>query len=323
MKSRNKALIVTVILALTLIAGFGYYTEGSLPVDKNDNEPRIFVIEQGQGPNDVAKKLEKEGFIRNRIVFILTVKLLGIEKNIQYGDFRLTRSLSAPDLAQTLTKGSLDRWVTVIEGLRKEEVADIISKDIGITNADFLAAAQEGYLFPDTYLIPKDATSETVLSIMKSNFDSKFTTELKAKALKKGLAEKEVVILASLVEREALFVEDRGEIANIMLRRLEEGHALQIDASIQYALGYQPSEKRWWKKEITLEDLKINSPYNTYTNPGIPPAPICSPGKASIEAIVNATTDTPYLFYIHDLKGRTHYARNLAEHQKNIDKYLK
>ena len=322
MKSKNKRLVVSTVLLLFLLGGFAFYFEGSLPVDKNDTQNRVFVIPPGQGLNAIARDLEKEGFIRNKIVFILVVKQLGIEKNIQAGDYRLQKSLSATDLAKSLTKGSLDTWLTVIEGLRNEEIADRVTKDLGIPTAEFLAEAQQGYLFPDTYLIPKDATSETVISIMKNNFDSKFTPEMKARALKKGLTENEVVILASLIEREAIFEEDRGEIANIMLRRLEEGHKLQIDATVQYALGYQPAEKRWWKKDITLEDLKFDSPYNTYLISGLPPTPISNPGKASLDAVVNGTADTPYLFYIHDSKGRTHYARNLAEHQRNIDKYL-
>jgi len=322
MKSKNKRLIISTVLLLFVLSGIGFYAEGSLPADKNDKQNRIFVIESGQGPNSIAKDLEKEGFIRNKLVFILIVKRLKIEKQIQAGDFRLQRSQSAEEIAKQLTKGSLDRWLLIREGLRNEEIADIITEALGVPSADFLAKAQQGYLFPDTYLIPKDATSDTVLSIMKTNFDTKFTPEMKAKALKKGLTENQVVILASLLEREAIFDADRGEIANIMLRRLEEGHKLQIDATVQYALGYQPAEKRWWKKYVTLEDLKIESPYNTYLISGLPPTPISNPGKASIDAVVNATTDTPYLFYIHDSKGRTHYAKNLLEHQRNIDKYL-
>lgn len=322
MKSKNKRLIISVVLLVFVLAGFGFYAEGSLPADKNDKQNRLFVIAPGQGLNAIARDLEKDGFIRNKIVFILVVKQLGIEKNIQAGDYRLQRSLSATDLAKSLTKGSLDTWFTVIEGLRNEEIADQVTKDLGIPSADFLAKAQQGYLFPDTYLIPKDATSETVLSIMRTTFDTKFTSEMKAKALKNGLTENDVVILASLLEREAIFDADRQEIANIMLRRLDEGHKLQIDASVQYALGYQPLEKRWWKKNLTLEDLKFESPYNTYLISGLPPTPISNPGKASLDAVVNATTDTPYLFYIHDSSGRTHYARNLVEHQRNIDKYL-
>jgi len=323
MKSKNKSLIISTVLILFLLAGFGYYAEGSLPVDKNDTQNRLFVIEQGQGLNAIAQDLEKEGSIRNKIVFILVVKQLGIEKNIQAGDYRLQRSLSSTELAKSLTKGSLDQWFTIIEGLRKEEIADLVTEKLGIPSADFLAVAQEGYLFPDTYLIPKEATSETVISIMKNNFNTKFTTEMKAKAIKIGLTENEVVILASLLEREALYDADRGEIANIMMRRFKEKYPLEIDASVQYALGYQPEEKRWWKKYVTLEDLKIKSPFNTYVNTGLPPTPICNPSKASLDAIVNATPDTKYFFYLHDSTGRTHYARNLTEHQRNIDKYLK
>lgn len=322
MKLKSKRLVVSTVLLLFLLGGLAFYFEGSLPMDKNDKQNRVFVIPPGQGLNAIAKDLEKDGFIRNKIVFILVVKQLGIEKNIQAGDYRLNSSLSASELAKSLTKGSLDTWFTVIEGLRNEEIADQVTKDLGIPSADFLANAQQGYLFPDTYLIPKDATSETVLSIMRNNFNSKFTPEMKSKALKNGLTENGVVILASLLEREAIFDADRQEIANIMLRRIEEGHKLQIDATVQYALGYQPVEKTWWKKSLTLEDLKFESPFNTYLISGLPPTPISNPGKASLDAVVNATKDTPNLFYIHDSKGRTHYATNLAGHQRNIDKYL-
>ena len=97
---------------------------------------------------------------------------------------------------------------------------------------------------------------------------------------------------------------------------------LQVDATVQYVLGYQLNEKRWWKKALTFDDLKIQSPYNTYVVSGLPPAPISSPGMAAIEAVLNATTDTPYLFYIHDLQGNTYYGKDYAEHQENIEKYL-
>ncbi len=323
MKSKNKRLVITTVFALSLLMGGAYYYEGTLPVDKNDTQARTFVIPRGAGLNAIAKDLEREGFIRNKIVFIFLVKQLGIEKNIQAGDYHLQKSLPTAEIAKRLTKGSLDRWFTVIEGLRKEEIAEQVASNLGISAVEFLSEAQEGYLFPDTYLIPQKATATTVISIMSNNLDMKFTQDMKAKARKNGLTEKQVLTLASLVEKEALFDEDRGEIANIMLRRIEEGHKLQIDATVQYALGYQSAEKRWWKKEITFDDLEVDSPYNTYQHYGIPPGPICSPGKASIDAVVNATSDTPYLFYIHDLNGHAHYARNSIEHQRNIDKYLK
>lgn len=323
MKSKNKRLVIVAIVALSLLFGGAYYYEGTLPVDKNDRQPHTFVIPKGAGLNAIARDLEREGLIRNKIVFIVLVKQLGIEKNIQAGDYHLQKSLPTAEIAKRLTKGSLDRWFTVIEGLRKEEIAEQATKDLDVSSSEFLSEAQEGYLFPDTYLIPQKATAATIISIMKTNFNTKFSPEMKAKALRNGLTEKEVLTLASLVEKEALFDDDRGEIANIMLRRIKEGHKLQIDATVQYALGYQPSEKRWWKKEITFDDLEVDSPYNTYQHYGIPPGPICSPGKASIDAVVNATSDTPYLFYIHDLNGHAHYARNSVEHQRNIDKYLK
>ena len=136
------------------------------------------------------------------------------------------------------------------------------------------------------------------------------------------MTEKEVLILASLVEKEARHDEDRQKVASIILKRLKNDIKLQIDATVQYALGYQSEEKTWWKKNLTQEDLDIDSPYNTYKNEGLPPGPIANPGLASIEAVINADANTSYLYYISDKNGNMHYARTLEEHQANIDKYL-
>ncbi|MEK7092776.1 MAG: endolytic transglycosylase MltG, partial [Patescibacteria group bacterium] len=127
----------------------------------------------------------------------------------------------------------------------------------------------EGYLFPDTYLFPKDTSITQIISIMRNNFNSKYTTLPRTK-----LSESKVVTLASLVEREAKLATDRPLVASVLLNRLEIGMPLQVDATVQYVLGYQASEKSWWKRHLSLDDLKINSRYNTYRNAGYPPSPI-------------------------------------------------
>ncbi len=317
------------LLALAFVlgisaAGYIVYQEGVLPVDKNDTNKRTIVIKKGDTPNTIANTLYLEKLIRNRVVFFIVVKQLGIEKKIQAGDFNLTPAMSAFEIATALTKGSIDVWITIPEGLRKEEIAEILAKDLpDFSTADFLSKAEEGNLFPDTYLIPKGANADMVIGILTNTFNEKYTSEMQAKAKKLNLTSKEVLILSSLVEREAQRADDRQPMASVLLRRLDEPMRLQIDASVQYALGYDRDEKTWWKKGLTVEDLKVDSAYNTYVRDGLPLGPICNPGIAAIEAVLNADPKTPYLYYVNDTAGKLHFARTLEEHEENIRKYVR
>ncbi len=324
MKSNNMKKFITLFI-ITLVALVGTYTvyrEGTLPVDKNDTDTQTFEVKSGESMNSITNKLANEKLIRSKLVFYLVVKRLGIEKTIQAGKFILSPSMTAEEVAKSLTHGTEDSWVTIIEGLRKEEVAEIIAQKFQIPEMEFTNAAEEGYLFPETYRIPSGANTEKILSILKNTFDSKFDSKLRAEAKQRNLTEKQVIILASLVEREARTPEDKQQVANILLKRLQEEWHLNIDATVQYILGYQPGEKRWWKKELSTDDLEINSPYNTYKVIGLPPGPICSPGLESIQAVAQADNSTPYWYYISDLTGKMHYAKTLEEHNANIDKYL-
>lgn len=320
-----KKLLLALAFVLAIVAaGYIVYQEGVLPVDKNDTSQRTIVVKKGDTANTIANTLYLEKLIRNRVVFFIVVKQLGIEKQIQAGDFNLSPSMSAFEVATALTKGSIDVWVTIPEGLRKEEIAEILAKDLPeFSTADFLSKAQEGFLFPDTYLIPKGANADTAISILTNTFDTKYTNEMEAKAKNLNLSTKEVVILASLVEREARLAEDRQPMASVLLRRLEEPMRLQIDASVQYSLGYSKEEKTWWKKGLTVEDLKNDSAYNTYVRDGLPLGPICNPGIAAIEAVLTADPSTPYLYYVNDTAGKLHFARTLEEHEENIKKYVR
>jgi UPF0755 protein len=230
--------------------------------------------------------------------------------------------MNAFEIANNLTHGTLDVWITLIEGTRREEMAQVISKELDIPEVELIKLSNEGYLFPDTYLFPKDATAGSLISIMENNFKQKFSAELKTQAEKKGLTENEVIILASIVEKEAKTPQDKKVVAGILLKRLEADWPLQVDATIQYALGYQSSEKSWWKKALSFDDLEIDSPYNSYKNKGLPPGPISNPGLYSIEAVVTADKTTPYWYYISDKQSNMHYAKTDEEHQENIRKYL-
>ena len=317
----KKINFLVVLLLIITLAFYLFYREGTLPVNKSNQSTKIFVINQGESLTSVVNNLSKEGLIRNRLIFFLIVKKLGIERKIQAGDFRLSPAMDAYQIAKNLTHGTLDIWVTLIEGTRKEEIAQIISQNLGIPETEFLKYAKEGYLFPDTYLLPKDATPESIVKILENNFNKKFSTELQQKAKAKGLSPTETIILASLVEREAKLSEDQQLVASVILNRFKTEMKLDIDATIQYTLGYQPEEKTWWKKVLTTDDLAIDSPYNTYKNKGLPPTPICNPGLAAIQAIANAP-ETDYFYYLSDKKGKIHYAVTLEEHNENVRKYL-
>lgn len=319
----KKIHILFIVIAFFIFSGYFFFKEGSMAVDVKDKNTKIFVINKGDGLNIVAGNLEKQGLIRSKVVFYLLAKKMGIETKIQAGDFRLSPSQTAAQIAEQLTHGTLDEWVTIIEGLRKEEIAQILSKSFNIPETEFIKTAKEGYLFPDTYLIPKDATAGSVIDILNANFNRKFDTDLKADAIQKRISEKDVIILASLVEREARGDEDRREVAGILLKRLKKDWPLQIDATVQYALGYQPLEKTWWKKNLTEDDLKIESNYNTYKNQGLPPGAICNPSLSSIKAVLEADENTPYWFYLSDTKGIMHYSKTIEEHEANVEKYLR
>jgi UPF0755 protein len=320
-----KRFIITIVLLLTFIVGFGlYYYEGNLPKNSGDTEKKTFVVEKGSSVNEIINKLYKEDFIRNKLVFYVLVKQLGIENKIQAGLFRISPSMTPKEIAISLTQGSDDIWITIIEGIRKEEVAQILAPELEIPESEFIRKAEEGTLFPDTYLIPRTATLDQVLGIFRTNFDKKYSEELRTLAQNRGLTDNQVLTLASMVEREANTPEAMQQVASIMVKRWKNDWPLEIDATVQYILGYQEAEGTWWKKNLTNADLATPSLYNTYLHPGLPPAPIASPGLEAIKAVLYANENTPYWFYISNKEGsQMHYAKTIEEHNENIRKYLR
>jgi UPF0755 protein len=318
---RIRIIITIIIIVFSVLAGYFWWIDAMGPVDKNDTTPILFVVPRGQGSKEISKRLATDGLIRSQIGFYLLVRFFGTDGQIQAGDFRLNKSMDAKTIASELTHGMLDVWVTTLEGWRNEEIAMALSKDLNLPEKEFLQVAMEGYMFPDTYLIPKDATAGAIASMFKDNFNEKITPDMLSVIAKEGMTKDELVTLASLVEREGRNTTDRPIIAGILLNRLEKNWPLQVDATLQYSLGYQQREKIWWKKELSDEDKKIASPYNTYMNPGLPPGPIANPGLESIKAVIYPQS-TDYMFYLHDKTGVAHYAKTLEEHLENSRMYL-
>ncbi len=313
----TKLKIVFGIILCAFLGIYGWWIWGTQPVEKNNTTTQLFVVNKGAGIKEISNNLKVQNLIRDRVIFFLTVKQKGIESKIQAGDFRLSPSMNASQIADNLTHGSLDVWITVPEGRRADEIADALKKEIPTYEESWRIELNkyEGYLFPDTYLFPKDTSITQIISIMRNNFNSKYTTLPRTK-----LSESKVVTLASLVEREAKLATDRPLVASVLLNRLEIGMPLQVDATVQYVLGYQASEKSWWKRHLSLDDLKINSRYNTYRNAGYPPSPIANPGLSALNAVIQPAI-TDYLFYVSDSTGKNHYAKTLDEHNANARKY--
>lgn len=315
-----KRIYVTVgVIAVLLIISLGWWIRGTSPANSKDNTPKIFIVEQGEGVRSIARNLKDQGLIKDPTAFFLLTKQTGLDNKIQAGSFRLNPSMTAREIAKSLTVGTEDIWITIPEGQRAGEIADTLEKLMPNYDSSWEAELQknEGYLFPDTYLLPKDADVNAVIKIMTDNFNSKYETLDTSKV---DLTENEIVTLASLIEREAKHAEDRPIVSSVIHNRLDIGMKLDIDATLQYIKGYDSVSKKWWPNNITNEDKQSTSLYNTYGRAGLPPAPISNPGLLSLQAAVNPD-ETPYLYYITDKNGVNRYAQTLDEHEENISTY--
>ncbi len=321
-------IFIAFVLILSGLTAVIYYNLS--PTCHSNCQAQVFVVPKGASLNYVLTKLEKEKIIRSVFFAKVYLRITNFQGQIQAGDFKLNPARNFPSILVALQKGTVDFWVTIPEGFRAEQVFERIIKEEGINkNRDIEIYKQnEGYLFPDTYLIPKNASDGNIVNIMKGNFNSKIAPYIQpGSASASGtvivnrqdiVPMKDVIIIASLVEREAKNDEERPIIAGIIYKRWKANWPLQIDATVQYAVG---TPVAWWKKELTFEDLKVESSFNTYLINGLPPSPICSPGLEAIEAVINQK-QTDYWFYATGNDGVTRYSTTLNLHNENIDKYI-
>lgn len=318
------------LLAVPLIAilvFFFWWKENLKPVSSESGIESTIVVTRGQNFSSVASALKKQSLIRNVLAFKMLAAVKGSSEKIQAGIFVLNSSYTSNQILEALTHGKTDVWLTFPEGLRKEEYAKLLSdKVVGFDDKLFLqlVSADEGYLFPDTYLIPESVTPQKMREMLLDNFSGKFTEEMESAASRIGFTKSEIVTLSSLVEREAKKKEDRPIVAGIIIKRLRSSWPLQIDATLQYALATKNCGNNidclWWPS-VDAGDKSIASPYNSYENGGLPPGPICNPGLVSINSVINFE-ESPYWFYLSDKKGNIYYAKTIQEHNKNIQKYI-
>ena len=319
--SRIKQLIGGLLILIILIfAGLAYYQAALRKPASDQNVSEKFVIAKGEGAAQIAKRLEEEGLINSSNLFKIYLRIANLTGNIQAGEYQIPKNLNLIQLVETLQHGTFAKKVTIIEGLRREQIAEIYEQELGIPQNGFLESSKdlEGKLFPETYFFEKDITAGQIVEKMVATYNTKVTDEIINRAEEKGFNEQELLILASIVEREVNTEKDRPIVAGILAKRLEAEWPLQADATTQYAIG---TKEDWWPKSITADDLEADSPYNTRKNPGLPPTPICNPGLEAVKAVADYV-ETPYWYYLTDSEGVTHYAETLDEHDANISKYL-
>jgi UPF0755 protein len=333
-----KRLLVAIIILIILLGGLlvgaiSWWNTNSKPASSSETPVRL-VIPKGSSATEIGERLQDEDLIKNSLAFKIYVQFANKAKKIQAGEYTLSPNLSLVEIVTKLSSGPDEVWVTIPEGLRREEVVEKfiagleIQEDTESFRQEFLSesAGKEGFLFPDTYLFPKTTKASLVVSKMLSTFNEKLDDGLQERINESGYSLLEIVILASIVERETGGDAERPLVAGILLKRLEAGWSLQADAALQYAvanskLKTQNSKLDNWWPVLTREDLEIDSAFNTYKFAGLPPAPIASPGLSSIKAVVYPE-ESPYWFYLHDGEGNVHFAETLEEHNENIRMYL-
>lgn len=321
MKVVALGLILVVILAGL---GFWWWTGQVGAVSPGNEQKAAIVVAQNQTGTEIVNSLAAQGLIKSSLAAKIFLYVSHQQNKLQAGSFVVSPGLTLAELFQVLTGPAIDVWVTIPEGWRREQIAVRLQESLGgeatsnFSLPSFMVGSQnlEGRLFPDTYLIPRSASASDVIKIMTDNFASKAKIDPQT--------QKDVLILASLVEREGITDSDRPVIAGILAKRLQAGWPLQVDATVQYAQDNDRCKTnietcKYWEP---VTNSKFPSTYNTYLHTGLPPAPISNPGAAAIAASAIPTTN-PYWYYLHDANGEIHYAKTLEEHQANIDKYLR
>ena len=280
------AIIFNILLFLGAVGFISYQLS---PVSTSQTEQTI-VIPKGASISSIGNQLVQKGLIKSLYVFRFVVWKNKLQGSIQAGTFKVSPSQSVEEIAFSLTKGTDDTWVTFVEGWRNEEIAEELAQTFGpeFDTKKFLELAKDkqGYLFPNTYLFPKLSTPELIVSTLTKTFEKQFLAEDRQALESQKRSMQDAVIMASLVEREARQPETMRMVAGILWKRLDAGWPLQVDATLQYAKGYDKKNKTWWSVPFGM-DKTLKSPYNTYAHNGLPPMPICNPGLNALIAVVN------------------------------------
>ncbi len=305
------------IAALAVATGCASSPEGA---------PIRVIVPKGATFSAATDSLSNAGLVGSELVFKLYARVTGKDRNIKPGTYLIRRGTPWPDIVGALHGGrGLVNTVTIPEGFTLAQIADALSKALKVPVDSVMTAARdtallrrlnvptptlEGYLFPDTYAFPEGTRAQLAVAEMVSRFEREWTPEWTALLGRGSRTRHEVITLASIVEREARIAKERPVIAGVYLNRLRINMPLQADPTVQYARGQHTAR-------VMYKDLEIDSPYNTYKYPGLPPGPIASPGGASIEAALSPAT-VPYLYFVAAPDGSHNFSRNFDEHTAKV-----
>lgn len=328
----NRKIKTLIVGALTLFAIIGTAVYGLQPVDTQASQvSRIVTIPPGASTAEIAALLTAEKVIRNQLLFRILTRVERMDDKLQAGEYEFATGMDAIQVLNKVASGETVSYAfTIPEGFTIDQIALLLADKQLANRERFIMLARsenskynpanalgssgrtiEGFLFPDTYRIPKGTKEEDIIAVMLNKFDATVTEEMRAKAASQGLSLYQLMTLASLVEREARSAAERPIIAAVFLHRLRIEMPLQSCATIQYILGTP-------KQELSIEDTRLESPYNTYLHPGLPPGPIANPGLASIQAVLNPA-NTEVLYFVAKPDGTHIFSKTYEEHLQAID----
>ncbi len=331
-----------------LLQNYLVQNEGVLGSAAGHSDDVSFTIPAGASAEMVSADLAAAGLLDNTDLFLNYLRFYGMDSHLQSGQYTLNGQLTIPQLADTISEMSAqDITLNFLPGMRMEEMAAYLeaTAPAQIDPDEFLALVRrrrqldlrpypflnslpagmilEGYLFPGAYTVPAAADAEYLLNEMLVAFDRQVTPVMRQAYGAQGLSLAEAVTLASIVERETPVDEERALIASVYANRVRNGMPLQADPTVQYAAGYQEQSQNWWKVPLSLSDLELDHPYNTYVIPGLPPGPIANPGLASLQAVAEPE-DSSFLYFVLDCDsdppGRHVFSRTYQEHLANVER---
>jgi len=332
-----KRFFIWVLLPLVIVVGafVAWVALGEVqPYKGYAGEEQFVDIPPGSGPGAIGRRLADAGVIRDTLTFRIELLRSGSGRHLQAGEYRFDKPMTVKDVIAKLAHGDVYLLpITFREGLTIRDMAAVYeSKGFG-SAAEFRTAAAdaslvhdldpaakdlEGYLFPNTYNMPRHSTPAQLVARMVAGFERVLTPELRAAAESRGLSVRELVTLASIVEKETGKPEERPLVAAVYANRLKIGMGLQCDPTVIYAL----ERVNRYNGNLTRDDLQFDSPYNTYRYRGLPPGPIAAPGRASLESAANPA-DVPYLYFVSRGDGSHVFATTLDEHNRNVYEYQK
>jgi len=330
--ARLLALLVVLILVLGGAAAFVVYSRVDQPFRGYEGETQEVEIPPGSGTRAIGEKLVQSGVVRDTVTYRVALWLSGEARRLKAGEYRFDRPMSARDAIGKIARGEVDLVnITFREGLTVADMGAIFEAQGLGSAASFREAASdgtlvhdldpaakdlEGYLFPETYAVSRHVAPQQLVKAMVDRFKHVLTPDLRDAASARRLSIRQLVTLASIVEKETGAVEERPLVAAVYSNRLKIGMGLQCDPTVIFALQREGR----FNGNLTRDDLAFDSPYNTYRYPGLPPGPIAAPGKGSLEAAAHPA-DADYLYFVSRNDGTHAFARTLDEHNRNVQKF--